>query len=93
MKPAERQREPQAGDDPPLDTELGQRVLREHVASIYFNYSATFIARLAFIGDITARTETSRSLRDFVHESNQGGQIWFVRDRAELEVRLSHTAP
>ena len=54
MKRADRQQAPQAGDDPPLDTELGQRVLREHVATIYFNYSATFIARLAFIGVVGA---------------------------------------
>ncbi|OUL99281.1 hybrid sensor histidine kinase/response regulator [Variovorax sp. JS1663] len=37
-----------------MHTELGQRVLREHVAAIYFNYSATFIARFAFIGVVGA---------------------------------------
>ena len=31
------------------ETPLSQRVLREHVASIYFNYSATFLARVVFV--------------------------------------------
>ncbi len=31
------------------DTPLSQRVLREHVASVYFNYKATFLARLVFV--------------------------------------------
>lgn len=45
--------------------------------------------RLAFIGDISARTETSRSLRDFVYESNKGQQVWFLNDRAALDARLA----
>ena len=31
------------------ETPLSQRVLREHVASIYFNLSATFLARVVFV--------------------------------------------
>ena len=31
------------------ETPLSQRVLREHVASIYFNYNATFLARVVFV--------------------------------------------
>jgi len=31
------------------DTPLNQRVLREHVASVYFNYNATFLARVVFV--------------------------------------------
>ncbi|PIC01157.1 alpha/beta hydrolase [Caulobacter sp. X] len=45
--------------------------------------------RLAFIGDISAYTETSRSLRDFVFESNKGRQVWFLNDRAALDARLA----
>ncbi len=45
--------------------------------------------RLAFVGDIAARVEASRSLRDFVYESNKGGQVWFLNDRAALEARLA----
>lgn len=45
--------------------------------------------RLAFVGDISARTESSRSLRDFVFESNKGRQVWFLNDRAALDTRLA----
>ena len=45
--------------------------------------------RLAFVGDIAARVEASRSLRDFVYESNKGSQVWFLNDRAALEARLA----
>lgn len=45
--------------------------------------------RLAFVGDIAASIEASRSLRDFVYESNKGDQVWFMRDRAALEARLA----
>ena len=44
---------------------------------------------LAFVGDIAARVEASRSLRDFVYESNKGSQVWFLNDRAALEARLA----
>lgn len=45
--------------------------------------------RLAFLGDISARTEVSGSLRDFVYESNKGQQVWFLNDRAALDARLA----
>ncbi len=44
---------------------------------------------VAFVGDIAPWTEASNSLRDFVHESNQGRAVWFVRDLAELGARLA----
>ncbi|WP_307658956.1 ATP-binding response regulator [Variovorax paradoxus] len=31
------------------DAPLSQQVLREHVASVYFNYNATFLARVVFV--------------------------------------------
>ncbi|HWU79527.1 MAG TPA: DUF4180 domain-containing protein [Caulobacter sp.] len=64
--------------------DLSTRIAGE-VVQKFTNYRI----RLVFVGDISAQTEASRSLRDFVHESNQGRQIWFVRDRPELEARLS----
>jgi len=67
--------------------DLSTRIAGE-VVQKFTNYRI----RLVFVGDISALTEASRSLRDFVHESNRGGQIWFVRDRAELEARLSDGA-
>ncbi|MNL72568.1 hypothetical protein D3C87_1978970 [compost metagenome] len=44
---------------------------------------------VAFVGDIAPRTEASNSLRDFIHESNKGAAVWFVRDMAELSRRLA----
>ncbi|MBO9559125.1 MAG: DUF4180 domain-containing protein [Caulobacter sp.] len=43
---------------------------------------------VAFIGDIAPWTEQSKSLRDFVYESDKGAAVWFVRDTAELAARL-----
>lgn len=44
---------------------------------------------VAFVGDITSWTQDSRSLRDFVAESNRGPAVWFVHDTAEFEARLA----
>jgi hypothetical protein len=43
---------------------------------------------VAFVGDIAPWTGASKSLRDFVYESNRGQSVWFVRDMAELATRL-----
>ncbi|MDG4779404.1 DUF4180 domain-containing protein [Micromonospora sp. WMMD961] len=44
--------------------------------------------RLAVVGDISAQLAESSALRALVHESNQGGQIWFVDDLDALDTRL-----
>jgi hypothetical protein len=44
---------------------------------------------VAFVGDIAPWTQASNSLRDFVHESNNGSAVWFVRDMAELSSRFA----
>ncbi|USQ98524.1 DUF4180 domain-containing protein [Caulobacter sp. RL271] len=64
--------------------DLSSRIAGE-VIQKFTNYRM----RLAFVGDITARTKASRSLRDFVFESNKGRQVWFVNDRAALDARLA----
>lgn len=64
--------------------ELSTRIAGE-VIQKFTNYRM----RLAFIGDISAYTETSRSLRDFVFEANKGRQVWFLNDRAALDARLA----
>jgi hypothetical protein len=67
--------------------DLSTRICGE-VAQKFTNHRV----RLALVGDITIRVEASRSLRDFVHESNKGRQIWFVRDREALEKRLAEAS-
>lgn len=44
--------------------------------------------RLVVLGDVTAHTEASEALRDYVRETNAGDQVWFVADEAELATRL-----
>lgn len=44
--------------------------------------------RVAILGDISRFTTESRSLRDFVYESNRRGQVLFLPGREELEARL-----
>jgi hypothetical protein len=50
---------------------------------------ANYRRRLAIVGDISAHVAASDALRDFVHETNRGTQLWFVADVAELESRLT----
>ena len=67
-----------------VPVDLSTRIAGE-VIQKFTNYRM----RLAFVGDIAARVEASRSLRDFVYESNKGSQVWFLNDRAALEARLA----
>ncbi len=54
------------------------------IAQKFVNYGM----RLAVLGDVSARTEASKPLRDFVLETNRGRQLWFVADADELDKRL-----
>lgn len=51
----------------------------------FVNYRIGF----AMVGDISDEVAASRSLHDFVHESNLGRQVWFVPDMAALAERLA----
>ncbi|HEU5375342.1 MAG TPA: DUF4180 domain-containing protein [Ktedonobacteraceae bacterium] len=44
--------------------------------------------RLVIFGDISHHLTQSRALRDFVHETNRGHQVWFVMNLQELDERL-----
>lgn len=44
---------------------------------------------LVVLGDISAHTEASAALRDFVRECNRSRHTWFVRDETELTQRLA----
>ncbi|MFF9282874.1 DUF4180 domain-containing protein [Streptomyces griseosporeus] len=63
--------------------------LRSGVAGAVVQKFATYRLRLAVVGDISGHVADSTALRDFVHEANQGGQLWFVADEAELAHRLT----
>ncbi|MEV0618974.1 DUF4180 domain-containing protein [Nonomuraea sp. NPDC050404] len=49
---------------------------------------ANYRIGLAIVGDVSSHTAASTALRAWVVEANRGGQLWFVRDEAELTARL-----
>jgi hypothetical protein len=63
--------------------------LSTRIAGEVIQKFTNYRTRLVFIGDISTLTESSRSLRDFVYESNKGDQVWFLNDRAALDARLA----
>lgn len=63
--------------------------LRTRVAGDIVQKFATYHLKLAVVGDISRHTEASSALRDFVHECNQGTQVWFVPDSEALRARLT----
>ncbi|PRD49479.1 DUF4180 domain-containing protein [Phyllobacterium myrsinacearum] len=71
------------GDFLDLKTRIAGEVIQKFV-----NYQV----RLAILGDISAWTDTSKPLRDFVYETNRGRSLWFIRDLAELDQRLAANA-
>ncbi|GHH41885.1 DUF4180 domain-containing protein [Lentzea cavernae] len=67
-------------------------VLRTRVAGAVVQKLQQYGFRVAVVGDITEQVAASTALRDFVHESNQGRQLWFVQDESELDARLKDAA-
>lgn len=63
--------------------------LRSRIAGDIVQKFATYQLKLAVLGDITRYTEASSALRDFVHECNQGRQVWFLPDAEALRARLA----
>ncbi|HXC56969.1 MAG TPA: DUF4180 domain-containing protein [Rhizomicrobium sp.] len=62
-----------------LKTRLAGEVLQKFV-----NYDF----RVVILGDVSAAMAASKALRDFVHETNRGTQVWFVASREALAERL-----
>jgi Domain of unknown function (DUF4180) len=67
--------------------------LRSGVAGAVAQKFVNYRLRLVVVGDVSDHVDGSTALRDFVRESNRGGQLWFVADEAELTARLRATAP
>ncbi|MBA0052324.1 DUF4180 domain-containing protein [Streptomyces sp. AJS327] len=63
--------------------------LRTRVAGDIVQKFANYGMRLAVLGDISAHTEASAALRDFVRESDRGRQLWFPVDLDDLRARLA----
>ncbi|CAL9531651.1 hypothetical protein SUDANB171_04036 [Streptomyces sp. enrichment culture] len=75
-------------------TRLGDDFFRlsTRVAGDIVQKFATYRLGLAVIGDISRQVEGSTPLRDFVRESNRGGQLWFLPDLDALRTRLAEQA-
>ncbi|NUO41098.1 MAG: DUF4180 domain-containing protein, partial [Streptomyces sp.] len=62
--------------------------LRSGVAGAVMLKFVNYRVRLAVVGDVSRHLGESEALRDFVHETNQGGHVWIVADDDELGERL-----
>lgn len=66
--------------------------LSNGLAGDFLQKLVNYRLRVAIIGDLSARTEASNALRDFVRESNRRKQNWFLASHAELRARLADEA-
>ena len=64
-------------------------MLRTGLAGEFIQKLVNYRLSVAIIGDITEHLRASSALRAFVHESNNGRQLWFLDDLDQLDVRLS----
>lgn len=62
--------------------------LRSGLAGEVFQKMEQYHCRLVILGDVSAVVAASRSLHDFVYETNRRGHHLFVSDRAEMLARL-----
>lgn len=62
--------------------------LKTGLAGALAQKAVNYRVRLAILGDVSAETAASVSLRDWVREANVGRDVWFLPDRAALEARL-----
>lgn len=62
--------------------------LKTRVAGDFLQKFVTYGFRIAIVGDISEAVAASKSLHDFVYESNKVGRVLFVRDAEELRQRL-----
>jgi hypothetical protein len=63
--------------------------LRSGVAGAVTQKFAGYRLRLAVVGDVSEYVAASAALRDFVHETRQGGPVWFLADDDALTARLA----
>ncbi|MET7478015.1 DUF4180 domain-containing protein [Streptomyces sp. NPDC005648] len=58
------------------------------VAGAIMQKFVNYRVRLAVFGDIAPHVTASTALRDFVHETNQRGHVWFLADFDALDEKL-----
>lgn len=65
--------------------------LETTVAGAVTQKFVTYGLQVALVGDISQHLARSSALASYVHESNRGKHVWFVKDRDELVERLRPT--
>jgi hypothetical protein len=63
--------------------------LRSGLAGEILQKAVNYSLKFAVLGNIADHVAASDALRDFVYESNNGRQIWFLPDEQALEQRLT----
>lgn len=63
--------------------------LKNKMAGEILQKFSTYRIQLAIIGDFSSLTSESKSLKDFIYESNQGRQVNFLNSVEEALERLS----
>ncbi|WP_163505834.1 DUF4180 domain-containing protein [Fodinicola acaciae] len=62
--------------------------LRTGIAGAVVQKFVGYHTKVAIVGDVSAYAVESGPLRDWIRESNNGRDLWFTADLAELEKRL-----
>lgn len=62
--------------------------LKSGFAGLLVQKFVNYQIRLAIIGDIADACARSRSLKDFVYESNKGSTCWFLTDIEDLNQKV-----
>nr|WP_295883228.1 DUF4180 domain-containing protein [uncultured Devosia sp.] len=62
--------------------------LRSGMAGAFFQKLQNYQKRLVVLGDVSAQVATSKSLHDFVYETNRVGHHLFAPDRETMLARL-----
>ncbi|MEE6272389.1 DUF4180 domain-containing protein [Georgenia sp. MJ206] len=63
--------------------------LRTRLAGEFLQKLVNYRLSLAVVGDVSGHVAASDALRDFVHESNRGGHVWFLDDDDALVGRVT----
>ncbi|MEE6295912.1 DUF4180 domain-containing protein [Georgenia wangjunii] len=63
--------------------------LRTRLAGEFLQKLVNYRLSLAVVGDVSGPVAASDALRDFVHESNRRGHVWFLADDDALVGRVT----
>ena len=63
--------------------------LKTGIAGDFIHIFTNYGLRVAIVGDISQHVAESEDLRDCVHKSNRGNQVWFLPTLVDLDERLA----